>query len=438
MRGKLTRQRSENRFEDFKKPYSEGQALAEANRCLYCHDAPCITACPTEVDVPEFIRRISSGNLLGAARTILEANVLGMSCARVCPVEVLCAGECVFNEMGSPPIQIGKLQRFATDAALEEGWPLFEAGPDSGKSVGLVGGGPASLAAAHALRRRGHACTIYERRQVLGGLNTWGVAPYKMRADKSVEEVDWLLSIGGIDVKLGAAVGDEPGWGDLAARHDALFLGFGLGEDRWLHVPGADLPEVEGAVSYIERMKLGQVDTDRTTRAVVVGGGNTAVDAVRELIGLGFTDVMMLYRGDEASMTGYEHEWNAAKVAGARVKWRVLPEAFEGAGRLQRVRCARLDEARRPLADEELSVDAGLALIAIGQSPLTGLVADLEGIEARDGKLAVDQRGATGRPGVFAGGDCANGGKEVVNAVAEGELAAEGIHEYLKQGGDNA
>mgnify|MGYP002631837348 FL=1 len=177
-------------FEDFKHGYGTAQALAEANRCLYCEDAPCITACPTSIDIPEFIRKIATGNLRGSARTIFDSNILGMSCARVCPVETLCVGDCVYNHMDAPPIQIGKLQRYATDAAFDAGWRFFDAAPDSGRSVGLVGAGPASLACAHELRRHGHAVTIYEKRDVVGGLNTTGVAPYKMRADRSVEEVD--------------------------------------------------------------------------------------------------------------------------------------------------------------------------------------------------------------------------------------------------------
>ncbi len=191
--------RGEAGFDDYKRPYSQGAAEAEANRCLYCLDAPCVTACPTSIDIPTFIRKIATGNVKGSAKTIFSSNILGMSCARVCPVEVLCVGDCVFNEMDRPPIQVGKLQRYATDMAFGEGWRYFEAAEDSGKSVALVGGGPASLACAHELRRHGHACTVYEKRDVLGGLNTTGIAPYKMQADRSTEEVDWIkiFNLGG-------------------------------------------------------------------------------------------------------------------------------------------------------------------------------------------------------------------------------------------------
>ncbi len=437
---KIPAHRTETSFSDFKPPLSPGRATTEANRCLYCHDAPCVEACPTSIDIPEFIRKIGTGNLRGAARTILKANIFGMSCSRVCPVEVLCVADCVFNKMDAPPVPIGKLQRRATDKALDAGWRFFSAGPDSGRSVGLVGGGPASLAAAHSLRRMGHACTIYDRRQVLGGLNTWGVAPYKLRADRAAQEVDWIMAIGGIETELGVAVGsDDLPWDELIQRHDALFLGFGLGEDRWLQLPGADLPGVAGAVDYIEQLKLGTVPIEGVKHAVVVGGGNTAVDVVREVLGLGVPEVTMVYRREEAQMSGYLHEWEVAKVAGAKVIWRALPEAFEGTSRLERVRCVQLDEQSRPRAESEVYLDADLALVAIGQSPLVELAQGLSGVQVEGGRVLVDHSGSTTRPGVFAGGDCVNGGKEVVNAVAEGDLAAQGIDAYLsREGGTDA
>ena len=424
-------ERAETVFEDFKPPFTQAQALAEANRCLFCADAPCVTACPTGIEVPQFIRKIATGNLRGSAKTIFEANILGMSCARVCPVEVLCVGACVHDRQGVPPIQIGKLQRFATDHAFEQGWRFFEAGADTGKSVALVGAGPASLACAHELRRHGHRCTIYEKRDVVGGLNTTGVAPYKMKAERSDEEARWVLGIGGIEVRTGVAIGDALGWADLQREHDAIFIGVGLGPDSVLGVPGEDLPGVHGAVSAIERIKLGHFDVAMVRRAVVVGGGNTAIDAVRELIGLGVPEVTMLYRGAEEQMSGYAHEWAAAKVEGARAQWRVQPLAFAGAERVERVRCARLGADKRPIAGEELEVAADLVLVAIGQGKLAALVAGLEGVRTDRGRIVVDAEQATGLAGVFAGGDCANGGKEVVNAAAEGKAAARTMHRYL-------
>lgn len=424
--------RSEAVFEDFKHAYGTQQALAEANRCLYCEDAPCITACPTSIDIPEFIRKIATGNVKGSARTIFESNILGMSCARVCPVETLCVGDCVYNHLDAPPIQIGKLQRYATDAAYQAGWTFFEAGADSGKSVGLVGAGPASLAAAHELRRLGHACTIYEKRDVLGGLNSTGVAPYKMKADRSLDEVEWVLGIGGIEVQTGVEVGESLTLADLDERHDAVFFGAGLGTDRHLDVPGADLDGVYGAVDWIERMKLGEVDLSGVTSAAVIGGGNTALDAVRELLGLGVPNVTMVYRGVEDGMSGYAHEWAEAKREGARAAWRSQPVAYEGDGAVHTVRCAVLDADKKPVAGEEVVLRAQLVLLAIGQGKLGSMLEGLDGISVEWGRVVTDEDGATGRPGWYAGGDAANGGKEVVNAAAEGKRAANAIHTYLE------
>lgn len=429
----LPAERSETRFEDYKSAYNADQAAVEANRCLYCHDAPCQTACPTHIDVAGFIRKIGTGNVKGAAKTILDANILGMSCSRVCPVEVLCAGACVYHEKGLPPIQIGRLQRYATDRALEQGWRFVEAGPDTGRSVALLGGGPASLACAHELRARGHGVTIYEKRPLLGGLNTTGVAPYKLRGDDALAEVEWVLGIGGIEVKTGVEVGRDVSLRELELRHDAVFVGLGLGPDSALGIPGADLDGIEGAVAFIERMKTGVVDLAGVQHAVVVGGGNTAVDAVRELKGLGVPHVSLLYRGGEDAMSGYAHEWDAAKVDGVEALWHLQPLAFVGEGRVSALRCGRTGPDKRLLPGVEHEVPAELVLLAIGQSKLSWMFSGFDGIELDAGRIVTDAAGRTGRRGWFAGGDCANGGKEVVNAAAEGKAAAVAIDRFLHE-----
>ncbi|HIA04564.1 MAG TPA: NAD(P)-dependent oxidoreductase [Myxococcales bacterium] len=428
---KLKNDRSENIFEDYKPEYNSHQAVAESNRCLYCEDAPCTQICPTHINIPEFIRKISTGNVKGAAKTIFESNILNMSCARVCPVEVLCVGDCVYNNMDQPPIQIGKLQRFATDEAFEHEWEFFTAGADSGKSVGLIGGGPASIAAAHELRRQGHACTIYEKRDVLGGLNTWGVAPYKLRADRALAEIDWVLQIGGIDIQCGVSVGEDVTLRELELRHNALFIGLGLGADKHLNVPGEDLDGVVGAVDYIERLKMGAVSLDEIKKVAVIGGGNTALDCVRELLGMGVTNVTLVYRGTESGMSGYMHEWDVGKKNGAHVNWRSQPTAYVGNGRVNAVECLALDENKQTIAGSEFTLPADLVLVAIGQSKLGAMLTPLAGVELDWGRVVVDEHGATGHPGVYAGGDCANGGKEVVNAVYEGKTAAQAMHQYL-------
>ena len=434
---RVSADRSEAVFQDYKPALTAQQAKAEANRCLYCHDAPCTKACPTEIDVPEFIRKIATGNVEGSARTIFEANVLGMSCARVCPVEVLCAGACVYNAMDTPPIQIGRLQRFATDSAWERGWRFFEAGKDTGKKIACIGAGPASLACAHRLRRFGHKVTLFEKSGSAGGLNATGVAPYKLRADTAHHEVDWVMGIGGIELKTGVEVPKATSWAELEKSFDAIFIGLGLGADSWLNAPGKDLPGVRGAVDFIAELKAKRVSLDGVRHAVVVGGGNTAVDVVRELLGLkaaggtSLETVTMLYRGTEAVMPGYEHEWSAAKEEGARTAWQTQPIAFEGKSAVQSIRCLKLDDKKKPIAGTEHSVPAELVVLGIGQATLGELVSGLEGVTVKDGCIVTDERCATGRKGVYAGGDCRNGGKEVVNAVADGRDAAEAIDAYL-------
>lgn len=435
----LASDRDEAIFEDYKPAYNDTQALAEANRCLYCYDAPCIKACPTSIDIPKFITRIANEDTLGAAQAIFDSNILGMSCARVCPVEVLCVGDCVYNEMGVPPIQIGKLQRYATDKAFATGERFFEAGADTGKRVALVGGGPASLAAAHELRRQGHGVTIFERHDYLGGLNTDGVAPYKMKADSALEEAHWVLQIGGIDVRSNVEIPKDITWQDLERDFDAVFIGVGLGPDRYMALPGADAKSIYGAVDFIAQFKLGKTSIQGVERAIVIGGGNTAIDAVRELKGLGVEEVYMVYRGDESRMSGYIHEWDAAKKEGIVARWRSQPEAFvhDDAGQLTGLTCQRLDAQRQPIPGAKYTIDTDLILLAIGQSRLGELFGGLDGVALDAGRVVVDAHGATGRAGFYAGGDCANGGKEVVNAAAEGKAAALAIHAYL-QGGQDA
>jgi glutamate synthase (NADPH/NADH) small chain len=428
--------RSEAAFGDFKLPLLRDAAIAEANRCLFCHDAPCIKACPTAIDIPQFIRKIATDNPRGSAKTIFESNILGMSCARVCPVEVLCVGACVYNDLEQPPIEIGKLQRYATDAAYAAGWRFFEAGKPTGKRVALIGAGPASLAAAHELRRFGHACTILEKRGVVGGLNSTGVAPYKMRADRAMTEVEWVLSIGGIEVRTGVTVGVDVTLEALEREFDAVFVGVGLGADSRLGVPGEDLAGVHGAVAWIESMKLGRVEVASIRRAAVIGGGNTAIDVVRELAGLGIPHVEMIYRGSREGMSGYAHEWTAALDQGAHAVWRAVATAIEGASHVERVRCVRVDENKRPISGSEFAVEADLVLLAIGQSKMGTMLAGLSGITVESGRIRTDADGFTGRAKWYAGGDCTNGGKEVVNAAAEGKRAAQAIHAAIGTAGN--
>ncbi len=430
---KLAPDRTETCFSDLKKPFNLNQAMVEANRCLYCHEPPCVDACPTRIDIPTFIRKITTENLHGSAATIFSANVLGMSCARVCPVELLCSGSCVLTKEGIPPIRIGLLQRFVTDLAYQRGWSFFQRARPSHRKVALIGSGPASLSCAHRLAQLGHECVIYEKRPFPGGLNTSGIAPYKMQAHDSLAEVDWITSIGGITIRHGVQVGRDPTLQELEANFDAVFIGTGQGPDRRLDkLPGHDLEGVWGAMQFIEELKLASVDLSQVRNAVVLGGGNTAVDAVHELLHLGVPGVTMIYRRGKQLMKGYAHEWEKALHLGAAALWFTVPTAFVGQGcRLSGLKCVSTDSALKPIAGSETMVPADLALLAIGQQGADPMFAELDGIRVQGGNIVVDQQGFTGRRGWYAGGDCTNGGKEVVFAAAQGRTAAQAIHRHL-------
>jgi glutamate synthase (NADPH/NADH) small chain len=423
--------RLEERFADKKPPYSAGEALAEASRCLYCFDAPCIKACPTHIDIPVFIRKISTGNLEGSARTILEANLLGASCARVCPVEVLCEGACVYTGWGRQPIAIGRLQRYAMDHGQSTN--LLSKAPPSSRSVGLVGAGPASLACAGTLVLLGHQAVIYEREALPGGLNSTGVAPYKLPVGEAIREIGFIRSLG-VEIRTGVEVGKDLSAAELLRRHDAIFLGVGLGPDSRLGVPGEKGPGVIGAAEWIRRMKTEPgFGLNGIRSAVVVGGGNTAIDVVRELAQLGVPQVRLVYRRTEQEMKAYRHEWEAAKKEGAvLVPCAVVTEIVRERGQVVRVKLAQT-AGGRPTGESLEPLPAELVVAAIGQAKLRSLVALFPGVALDEqGRIVVDPAsGQTGNSRVFAGGDAANGGKEVVNAVAEGQLAARAMDALL-------
>jgi glutamate synthase (NADPH/NADH) small chain len=412
--------RLESRLPDLKPVYTEGEAIAEANRCLYCQDAPCIAACPTGIDIPTFIRKIATENVKGSARVILTANLLGYSCARVCPVEVLCAGACVYNAWHRAPIAIGRLQRYATETVLARGTAaaLLPKARANGKRVACVGSGPASLACAGYLALEGCEITVVEKRAVAGGLNVTGVAPYKMHAEGGAAEVEFIRSLG-VTIRTGVEVGKDIPPAKLLAEHDAVFLGCGLGEDSALDLPGAQGKGVIGAVAWIERMKLEpKFSLDGVRHAVVIGGGNTAIDAARELARLGIPDVAMLYRRTEADMSGYRHELHQARGEGVRLVERAVPEAFVREGGA--LRAVRLADGREFACE--------LAVLAIGQGSMGELAKSFPGVatDAR-GRVEADAKsGRTSNPKLWVGGD-ATGGELVVTAVQDGKRAARSI-----------
>jgi glutamate synthase (NADPH/NADH) small chain len=382
-----------------------------------------VTACPTGIDIPGFIRKIGTGNVHGSARAILSANLLGYSCARVCPVEVLCVGACVYNQWHrTPPIQIGRLQRYAVEHALarENGTRLFTRAPANGKRVACVGAGPASLATAGYLALEGVDVTVFERRRLPGGLNTTGVAPYKMHVEGSLLEVDFIRSLG-VTIREGVEVGRDVAAAELLREFDAVFLGVGLGADARLGIPGEEGPGVIGATAWIERMKLeADFRLDGVRAALVVGGGNTAIDAARELARLGVPRVAMVYRRTAAEMPGYEHEMAQARREGVQLVERAVPRAFKrGPG--DALQALELQDG------QELPAD--LVILGIGQARLRKLLEGVSGVRLDERGLVIADAasGRTGNPKVFAGGDAVSGGQEVVNAAQEGKRAARAI-----------
>ncbi len=430
----LPQGRLEQRFEESKPLYKPAEAVTEANRCLYCVEAPCIKACPTGIDIPNFIHKISTENTVGAARTILKENILGASCSRVCPVEVLCAGACVYNTWGREPIAIGRLQRFATETALQSkslGSLLTPAKAKTGKKVALIGAGPASIAAAGLLALEGHASVIFEKKKIPGGLNTLGIAPYKQSGDAALKEIEHVFSLGNIELKDGVEVTQATA-AQLLKDFDAVFLGLGLGADSLLGV-GEEGEGVVGAVDFIERIKADpSANVSHVKRALVIGGGNTALDIAHELKLLGIEDVALVYRRAEKDMSGYEHELAHAREHGVRlVENRALTKVQRENGKLKSVTLSRTENGK-PVAGGEETVSCELIALAIGQATATDVAKAFPGVQIdTKGRVSVNPMYRTGNEKVWAGGDCVNGGKEVVNAVQEAKLAVRDIVQYL-------
>ena len=416
------------RFGELKPALTTQAAVIEADRCLNCFDAPCTTACPTHIDVPGFIKRIATGNLRGSALKILDANILGASCARVCPVDVLCEGACVMVRQNRKPIQIGQLQRHAMDAFYARGeTPQVAAAGERKLRVACIGAGPASLACAAELRRQGASATIFEKRELPGGLNTYGVAEYKLRAADSMREVEMIRRMG-VEFRCGVEVSTAAALEALEKEFDLIFLGVGLGAMQRLGVPGEDSEGVMNALELIAAYKTGHLKGLRGT-VVVVGAGNTAIDAANAARRLGAETVYMLYRRSETDISAFDFEYEHAKQEGVQFLWRRQPLALrtgaQGKLQLDTVQVRQVNGSLLTIPDSEYTMECDLLVPAIGQSPLAELLETLRGIEMRDGRIVADRvTGQTGNPRYFAGGDCVNGGREVVDAVAGGKRAA--------------
>jgi dihydropyrimidine dehydrogenase (NAD+) subunit PreT len=422
----------EARFADMHPALGPQAAVVEANRCLNCFDAPCMSACPTHIDVPRFIKKIASGNGTGSAKTILEANVLGASCARVCPVEVLCEGSCVMHGKCEKPIAIGRLQRFAMETFYAAGGKLaLRARRELDGRVACIGAGPASLACAAELRQLGFTVTVVDRRVLPGGLNTYGVAEYKLRAADSLHEVEMIRGLG---VEFERRDVDAAELARMEQEFDAVFLGVGLGAMHRLAVEGG-AAGVIGALEFIESYKMGARRTVGR-RVVVIGAGNTAIDAARAAIRLGAESVTIVYRRQRENMSAFDFEYDYALREGVNFVWGALPvEISESdAGMTLRFVAVEMDAAGTlvAVAGSEFAMECDMVIPAIGQSPLMNLLSQVSGVEMERGRVVIDRvTGQTGNPKYFAGGDCVNGGREVVDAVADGKRAARGIAAWL-------
>ena len=440
---KLTLEQLEENFADINPPLTPSLALEAASRCLFCYDAPCIKACPTEINIPQFIRQILTQNLVGSARTILSANVLGHSCGRVCPTSVLCEGACVLNAEGKKPVEIGRLQRYAVDYVLDRDIRVLKAGAANGHRIALIGAGPASLSCATELRKLGYETVIFDAKPHPGGLNTYGIAAYKMRADDAVREIETIRELG-VEIRSGVEIGRDLPLSDLERDYDAIFLGVGLGETEELLIEAGNIRRYVDALSFIERTKTNGLDHVQVgMKVAVIGGGNTAIDAATAARRLGAEVVYMIYRRSQEEMTAFDYEYELAKGDGVTIIWQAAPVRVvpDSRGRAQGLVCVRTElgapdssgrPSPQPIVGSEFTLEVDMVIRALGQKKLTFLE-QIPNLRLDHGKVVVtpDTMQAS-NPKYFAGGDCVNGGGEVVDAVAHGKRAARGIHAMVE------
>ena len=438
--GRLSEEQIKENFSDMHPPLAAAQAYIDACRCYFCFDAPCTAACPTGIDIPEFIKRIQSGNIKGSARKILEQNIMGGMCARVCPTEVLCEEACVRNTHESKPVAIGLLQRHATDEIIEKKVQLFERISSTGKKAAVIGAGPAGLSCAHWLASMGHSVTVFDKNKKAGGLNEYGIAAYKVLNDIAQKEAQYILEIGGIEIKSETQFGVDFTLGDLRNEYDAVFLGVGLAGVNPHKIPGEEVDGVIDAVNYIHDLRQAQRMSDLPVgdNVVVIGGGMTAIDIAVQSKKLGASEVTIAYRRDKKNMKASEHEQQYAQINDVKLRYCSSPKrilSLDGHVTGIEFDVTEADnDGRISNTGKTYQLDADVIFKAIGQTLPTGALVDSAGdLTIENGRIAVDDARKTSLDNVWAGGDCALGGEDLtVSAVQDGKLAAQSIHEYLQ------
>jgi glutamate synthase (NADPH/NADH) small chain len=442
---RLTKEQYETNFADIHPPYeSITAAKVDANRCLFCYDAPCMKSCPTSIDVPKFIKQIATDNIKGSAKTIFSSNIMGAGCSKVCPVEKLCEGACVYNLLEEEPIPIAKLQRYATEKAMQNKWQLFERknSPSGVRGkVAIVGAGPAGLSCAHVLSREGIDVTIFEKEAKGGGLMTYGIAAYKVTPQFCEDEVNYILSLGGIEIKYNQELGKDITLSQLKKEFDAVYLGIGVGVARQLDIPGEKLEGVVDAIKFIYDIRdKGYPSVPVGDKVAVIGMGMTAIDAATQAKRLGAKEVTLVYRRTEAEKPCTDVELDIAKLDGCEVIWLAAPKKVKGSGgKVKQLVCSVMKlgdpdaSGRRSPVDtgEEFTLEVDMVIKAAGQVPFEKIIKKSR-LDNKNGKIVINENCATNIKGVFAGGDAVNGGKEVVDAVQAGKDGAKAILSYLR------
>lgn len=438
---RLTAEQYQENFSDIHPPFATKEsALVEANRCLFCYDAPCVKSCPTSINIPKFIKQITTDNIKGSATTIFDSNIFGGGCSRVCPVEKLCEGSCVYNFLEEPPIPIAKLQRYSTEKAIVDKWQLFDRNPSVTKKVAVVGAGPAGLSCAHVLSRNGVDVTVFEKESKGGGLMTYGIAAYKVTPEFCQNEVDFITSLGGITIEYNRTLGKDISLDELRQNFDAVYLAIGVGLARQLNIPGEELGGVVDAIEFIYNLRsktFNQIPVG--DKVAVIGLGMTAIDAATQAKRLGASEVTIVYRRTEGEMPCTQVELDLAKLDGCRIVWLAAPKEVLGEnGKVKALVCSEMQLGEADASGRRSPVDTGrtftlevdMVIKAAGQMPFTELVATHQ-IEHQSGRIVINEN-RTNVEKVFAGGDCVNGGKEVVDAVQAGKEGADAILEFLE------